>query len=414
MRFYRGLTGLVEPLGGLLLQVGAREESAELHAERLGRGPLAPVRTWWHAASLGEVAALEPVLARAQAQTLAGEFAVTTTTVAGRMAARERWGTRATLAPLDLPGTAARVLAARRPRSLVLVETELWPNWLEEAFARGIRVGIVNGRISDRSWPRYHRFRPLFRPLMKRVDAVAARYPRDAERFLALGVNPARIRVAGNTKHDHLVAGAPAALPWGDGWVWTVGSLRPDEDAPVLDAFVRLQDRFPALRLVLALRHPAAWPRLAEDLRGRGLAAAWRSRPQPADAAARVLVADTHGELPALYAASRAVLVGGTLSPVGGHNPVEPALAGAPVIVGLHTANVTEEVEALLDGGGGCRVTDAESLTQVLETWLADDGEARRAGERALGVANALRGASDRSLQWLTERGVLEPETNRG
>lgn len=375
---------------------------------------MAPVRSWWHAASLGEVAALDPVLLRAQERGLAGPFAVTTSTVTGRASARRRWGDRATLAPLDLPGPVSRALDARGARSLVLVETELWPNWLAQAFDRGMEVGIANGRISDRSWPRYRRFSAVFRPLLRRVKAVAARYPRDADRFVALGVDPACLRVAGNTKHDRLGTGEAAPLPWAEAWVWTVGSLRPGEEIPVLDAFDRLRPRHPSLRLVLALRHPEAWSRLEEDLRRRGLAAAYRSRPDPADASASVLVADTHGELPGLYAASHAVLVGGTLAPVGGHNPVEPALAGRPLLLGPHTENVAEEAEALLHGGGALRVAHATDLGQALGVWLENEDERRRAGEQARSVADELRGASDRALAWLEKRGVFAGGERRG
>ena len=366
--------------------------------------------TWWHAASLGEVGALEPVLERARERGSAGSFLVTTSTVAGRGAASELWGDRVRLAPLDFPGMVRRAFRAHRPRALLLVETELWPNWLAEALASGVRVGIVNGRISERSWRRYRRWRGLFRPLLSRVGAVAARTDEDAERFFALGAGPEVVRVTGNTKNDRLRPATPAVLPWREARVWTAGSVRPGEEAFLLPVFERLQERFGDLRLVLALRHPGAWPRLEEDLARRGLRWARRSRPDPEDAAAQVLIADTHGELAGLYASSTIAFVGGTLVPVGGHNPVEAALAGVPVLFGPHTGNVAEEVEALLAKQGGRRVTNVVDLEETVAAWLADPEKVREAGARAARAAEELRGASERTLAWLQERGVLEGE----
>jgi 3-deoxy-D-manno-octulosonic-acid transferase len=171
-RLYRVLTGLVEPLAPGVLAVAARAEGRVLRAERLGRGT-EPVDTWWHAASLGELAALDPVLVGARARGLAGRFRVTTTSRAGRETARERWNGSAGLAPLDLPRATRRFLDGCRPRALILVETELWLNWLLEARGRGVRVGVVNGRVSDRSWRRYRLVRGALAPALGALRAVA-------------------------------------------------------------------------------------------------------------------------------------------------------------------------------------------------------------------------------------------------
>ncbi len=408
---YRALTGVTEPLAGAVLRLGAREEPGAFHAERRGLVGTRTVDTWWHAASLGEVAALEPVLERARRRMVAGRIAVTTTTVTGRSAARRLWGEAVTLGPLDFPGAVRRAFGARDPGSLILVETELWPNWLAECRRRGTAVAVVNGRLSDRSLPRYARLRLLFRPLLAGVQAVAARSELDAARFRTLGVPAEAVRVTGNTKHDRLAGAAPAALPWPEGPVWTVGSLRPGEEEPVLAAFASVRARHPDLRLVLALRHPRDWPGLERLLAERGLPAARRSRPAPEDGAAAVLIADTLGELPALYAAATAAFVGGTLVPVGGHNVLEAAAAGVPVLFGPHTANVAGDAEALLAGGGAVRVDGAEALASTLAGWL-DRPRARAEAAAAAGAAvEALRGASDRALDWLVERGVLPPKT---
>ncbi len=404
---YRALTAAAEPLAPALLRWAARRESDPLRAERLGRAGLAPADTWWHAASLGEIVALEPLLERARTEGLAGRFAVTVNTEAGRGAARRLWGERAALAPLDLPRATARAFDARRPRALVLVETELWPNWILAARARGAALAVVNGRLSDRAWPRYRRWRSFFAPLLAQLGAVAARTEIDAERFVALGTPADAVRVTGNAKHDRLAVAHPAKLPWSDAPLWTVGSLRPGEETVILDAFARARGREPRLRLALALRHPEDWGALDADLARRGWRVARRSRPVSEDAGADVLVVDTHGELGALYAASDVAFVGGTLVPVGGHNVLEAALAGVPVLFGPHLANVADEARALLDGGGARMVRNADELVEALGAWLADDARRRADAAACLAAAEALRGGSARAVAWLAARGVL-------
>jgi 3-deoxy-D-manno-octulosonic-acid transferase len=412
---YRGLTALAEPLAGPALSVFAPGEGRALHRERLGRGPLDPVQTWWHAASLGEVAALEPVLERARARSLAGTFLVTTTSRTGRERARRIWPERARLAPLDTPRVLSRTLDGRRPAAVLFVETELWPNWVRMAAERGIPMGIVNGRVSDRSWPRYRKWRGVLRPLLARLEAVAARYETDAERFLALGARPHTVRVAGNTKHDRLLAAEPASLPWSGVTLWTAGSIRPGEEAAVLDAFRDLRPRFPRLRLALVPRHPVAM-RTALDraLESRGLRAALRSAPAPEDAAADVLIVDGQGALPRFYAAAAVVFVGGTLVDKGGHNVLEAAQFGVPVVTGPHLANVREDGAALERAGGLVRVTSGPALRDAVEAWLANPREREDAGRRAAAVATASRGAAERTLDWMLERGVLRPVEPRG
>jgi 3-deoxy-D-manno-octulosonic-acid transferase len=332
---------------------------------------------------------------------------VTVNTEAGRGAARRLWGERASLAPLDLPRATARAFDARRPRALVLVETELWPNWILAARARGAAVAVVNGRLSDRAWPRYKRWRSFFAPLVAQFGAVAARTEIDAGRFIELGAHADAVRVTGNTKHDRLAVAQPARLPWGDAPLWTVGSLRPGEERAILDAFAVVRAREPRLRLALALRHPQDWGGLDADLARRGWGVARRSRPAPEDADADVLVVDTHGELAALYAASTVAFVGGTLVPVGGHNVLEAALAGVPVLFGPHLVNVADEARALVESGGARMVRNADDLVEVLGVWVADDARRRADAAACLAAAEAMRGGSARAVAWLAERGVL-------
>jgi 3-deoxy-D-manno-octulosonic-acid transferase len=234
---------------------------------------------------------------------------------------------------------------------------------------------------------------------------VAAREPRDAERFRALGVAGEAIRVTGNTKHDR-AGGGPPALPWRGEPVWVVGSLRPGEETAILDAFDRVRRRTP-LRLVVAPRHPGEWPQALSLLAARGLRVAVRSRPGPDDAQADVLWVDRLGELAALYRAATVAFVGGTLVPVGGHNVAEPAREGVPVLFGPHTENVRGDAEALLDLGGARRVADAAALAEALGAWLLAPEAREAAGRGAARAVAMLGGAAERTLEWLVQREVL-------
>ena len=402
---YRNVTSALEPLAPALLSLFAHQESSDLRRERLARRGLSPVETWWHAASLGEVNALEPVLERSR--DFCGPFVVTTSTTSGRSLASSRWENRVALAPLDLPRTIQRALDHRRPRSWILVETELWPNSLAAALSREVRVAVVNGRISDKSWPRYRRAASIFRPHLARMAAVAVQRDRDAERFQHLGASPEAIRILGNTKHDRIAAPILAELPWSGAPVWTVGSLRHGEEKTVLEAYRRLRLDHPSLKLVLVPRHPSRWTGFPETLGETGLRMATRSRPRKEDAEADVLWVDTQGELTGIYAASTINMVGGTFVPVGGHSLVEAAVARKPVVYGPHVGNVVEEAGELEARGGGHRVRSEGELASTLSTWFQDPEGARTVGTQAGDAADALRGASERTVAWLLERGVL-------
>jgi 3-deoxy-D-manno-octulosonic-acid transferase len=272
---------------------------------------------------------------------------------------------------------------------------------------------MINGRISDRSWPRYRRWRALFRPFLRDMRAVAVRYESDADRFLELGVSREVLRVTGNTKHDRLVASSPAALPWPAGPVWTVGSIHPGEEVPVLNAYRSLRTDVPSLRLVLAPRHERAHDYFPEAVTAAGFRCARRSRPLPSDAEAEVLVLDTHGELDAVYAASAVAMVGGTMIPVGGHNPLEASAAGVPVLMGPYHANVTEDLDRLREAGGARVVTGDAELLEALRGWLLHPETRQEASVASRALVRELQGAAGRTLDWLVEREAL-PAASRG
>lgn len=392
-------------LGGLLDELPERCGSLpETALDRL-RGR----EVWWfHAASAGEVAGLAPVL---EALHLKGgpALVVTTTTRSGREAARGlasvAW---AQLAPLDGWPFVARFMKALSPRRLVLAETELWPTTLILAGRAGLLPSLVNARLTPRSLSRYRLVAWLLAPALNALAVVAAQTEEDAAAFASLGVPSDRIKVTGSAKYDAQRAPAAgeaararvAALGWGRDPLFVAGSTHPFEEEMVLAAFLSARRGAPGLRLVLAPRHLERAADAFDLLSHAGLEPArWSGPPQPGRS---VLLLDEMGVLPSFYALARAAFVGGTLVRVGGHNLLEPASAGVPVLFGPHTGHIERPAAMLAaPGGGGRRVSDVDELSARLAEFAADEGAARKAGEEALGTAESLRGASARILEAL-------------
>ena len=400
--------------------------------ERLGRAPqltlLPPGALWVHAVSFGEVRLAHALIAALRAR-LSLPVLLTTTTGTGRALA-ERWRREqapgaadvVSAPPLDLPGPIGRFLDAARPRALILVETELWPNLLRLAPARGVPVLIVNGRLSPRGFARLQRVRSLFTPGAMAMRLVAAQSQEDAGRFRTLGVPGDRVTVTGNIKFDLPVpqaAGDPVRRRLGlrvDTPVLVAGSTARAEAAPVARAFAALRGSVPGAILVIAPRHPEDVSPARRLLEGQG----WRVCPwsafEPAGPARDdpggapgfdVVVVDTMGVLPAIYACATVAFVGGSLVTRGGQNLLEPAAAGVPVLFGPHVDTVRFAAEALLASGGGFQVADGEALAaEVLR--LARDRAARdAAGALARETVTRHRGALERTVALVA--GALEP-----
>ncbi len=396
---YNALLLLLAPLWipALTLYVVASARRRRDFAERLRRLPTStPDGVWLHAASVGEAEAAAPLL-RGLLQ--AGIPVVATTlTPSGRDRLRARVpGIAVRLAPLDLGWLVRGSLGRVRPRALVLIETELWPNLIGEAARAGAAVLVVSGRLSDRSYPRYRLLRPLYASLLRRVRRVAAQTREDAARFLALGAREGTVVVGGDLKLDAAAGEAPSPElllaigpePWLLG-----GSTHADEELLLLDAWERLRAAGAPLRLVLVPRHPDRAQQVLELARSRGHRAELRSK---GAARAEVAVVDSVGELPALYARAALVFAGGTLAPVGGHNLLEPVLAGRVVAVGPHTENQRAQLRAL-EPLGVLRRVDTGSLHPTLAALWRDparDAPARSAGARLA----AHRGASAHALE---------------
>ena len=373
----------------------------------LGRRPPAG-GVWVHAVSVGEVQAAAPVV---EALLARGEGVVLTTmTPTGARQARRLFGEGVFHAflPYDLPGAGRRFLAAVRPRLGVIMETEIWPNLLAACRRAGVPVVLANARLSARSARRYARVGALVRPALQGLEAVLAQGRDDARRFRALGVPPARLRVTGNLKYDLRLN--PSALEegellrsrWGDRPVWIAASTHEGEEAAALAAHRRLRQALPQALLVLVPRHPERFARAAQLCARAGLEVARRSRGEVPQAGTAVYLGDTLGELPALYAAAQVAFVGGSLVPVGGHNLLEPAALGLPLLCGPHVFNFAEIARRLRRAGALRVVADAGELASEVE-WLLRDPVLRAArGEGGRALVEREAGAAARVLAALS------------
>ncbi len=416
--------GLLAYLPAFLARRGRAGYGRDL-AQRLGRlgdGLPPEPRCWIHAVSVGESAAAVPLVEEIRRRWPELGIVVSTITPTGARIVGERLAGTAThrYFPIDLPGPVRRALDAARPRFFIAIETELWPNFLRALARRRIPAMIANGRISDRSFRRYRWVRGLMRRVLANVSVFAMQTEEDARRIIALGAPPSRVVVTGNLKTD-LVPEAAGDEPavWrerlglgADAPLWIAGSTHRGEDALVLDAFLGARVRCPGLALLLAPRHPERAGEVEELIRARGLAAVRRSR-LPADRApGAVVILDTVGELAALYALAEVVFVGGSLVPIGGHNVLEPAMRGKPVLVGPHTSNFREGAELLQRSGGGLVVKDGAELERELARLLEDRELARRMGEAARHAFVGRQGAVSATLD-LVGRHLWPPTRGR-
>jgi 3-deoxy-D-manno-octulosonic-acid transferase len=374
---------------------------------RLGEGLPAEPRCWVHAVSVGESATAVPLVEAIHRRWPELGIVVSTITPTGaRIVADRLTGTAAhRYFPLDLPGPVRRALDAARPRFFIAIETELWPNFLRALARRGTPSMIANGRISDRSFRRYLRVRWLMRRVLADVSVFAMQSEEDARRIVALGAAPERVVVTGNIKSDLVPGADPAEAAWrgrlgmrATDRLWIAGSTHRGEEAIVLDAFLQARARCPGLALLLAPRHPERAGEVEDLIRERGLTPARRSRLPGARASDVVVILDTVGELAALYALAEVVFVGGSLVPVGGHNVLEPAMRGKPVLYGPYTSNFREGALLLQRSGGGLVVKDGLELERELSRLLEDRDLARRMGDAARDAFAGRQGAVTATL----------------
>jgi 3-deoxy-D-manno-octulosonic-acid transferase len=391
---------------------------------------------WVHGVSVGEVKAASRFVRLLEQQWPGLEVVITVSTDTGRRVALEQYpGHRVDFYPPDLSWIARGAFDAVRPDLVILVESDLWPNFLSLARERGVPVALVNGRISRGSARRYEALGRLANPVLGALSVVCAQIPLYAERFLALGLPRDAVQVTGNMKFDNVPSATEGPLHAefrrllgaGDGVpLLTAGSTHPGEERALAAIRRSLAARGRPFRLVVAPRHPARAEAVTAQLEREGHAVVRRSalsgagEPPPPD---RVVLLDTVGELETVYSLSSLVFVGGTLVPHGGQNVMEPASLGCPVVVGPHLANFRGEIEMLRHADGIAVVPDAAGVEATVLAWLERPEEARALGARARQAILASKGATERTLEvlrpWLDEalrgvRGEARPRRRRG
>ena len=402
----RGYSALLYVLSPLIWKRLKRECLPDHPAgERMGHIPdyRQQQTLWVHAASVGEVITAAPVIRQLLMDYPTHTIIVTTMTATGAERVGSLFGETVIhhFLPIDFPNAMKRFVHSLSPELLVLAETELWPNMLYAASEHGVPVVLINARLSDKAYARYKRFQQLTRDMLIRINWIAAKSGEDAKRFRSLGVPPKRLSVAGALKFDLIVSeeqrqkGAELRQCIGQRPVWIAASTHEGEEQAALEAHTQLLKVKPDALLILVPRHPQRFDDVAnESYNAFRSAVARRSYEEPITTATRVYVGDTMGELMALYAASDIAFVGGTLVPIGGHNLLEPAALGIPVLSGPHLNNLQEIADVMVEQQARREVTDAVTLGHVLVELFVDTRERCELAAAGLRVVERNRGAS--------------------
>jgi 3-deoxy-D-manno-octulosonic-acid transferase len=389
--------------------------------ERLGRVParLAEDDThptiWVHAVSVGEVLAVAGLVTELERAFPRHRVLVSTTTATGQKLARSRFGEDSVFYfPFDFAFAITPYLRRIRPQLVVIAETEFWPNFLRLSRASGARVAIVNARISNRSLPGYRRWRMILRRVLQPVDLFLAQTEEDRQRLVAIGASANRVQVSGNLKFDVAVPTPPPIVAslgaaFQDTMARSVivcGSTVEGEEKLLLDAFMKVLERHPRAMMILAPRHPERFARVAQLLDGTSFSFWRRSTWNDEPLCGGVFLLDSIGELASLYALADLAFVGGSLVPRGGHNILEPARYGVPILVGPYTENF-RDITKSFQANHALRVVEAANLAQVLLELASDEAERKSLGKRAAETVASYTGATRRTLRALAH--LLEP-----
>jgi len=363
---------------------------------------------WLHAVSLGETQAAAPLIRALLLAYPQHPLLVTHMTPTGMQQARTLFGDQVLHAylPYDFPGAVARFLRHYRPCLGLILETELWPNLFHACQTQQIPVLLINARLSARSAARYQRYLPVFiRQTLATVRAAAVQTAADAARLVSLGLDSSQITVTGNLKFDlslsaDLATQAEALrAQWQPRPSWIAASTHEGEEEQVLRAFAAVRQQLPNCLLVLVPRHPERFNRVARLCEQAGYRLTRRSSGAACGADTEIYLGDTMGELPVLYAACDVAFVGGSLVPVGGHNLLEPAALGIPVLTGPQLFNFEEIARCLCAQGGAQVVPNADALAVQLTQWLADPALRQTIGAQGQRMVAENRGALQRVLQ---------------
>jgi 3-deoxy-D-manno-octulosonic-acid transferase len=366
---------------------------------------------WLHAVSVGEFRAAEGLLEKIRKNFPDRPILVSTTTPAGQELARARQdiinGTF--YFPFDLPGPVKRTLNRIQPALVIVAETEIWPNFLRECRGRQIPVMMINGRISDKSFPRYKRVRRWLGPVLDGYAVLGMQSEIDRKRIQSLGANPQRVRIFGNMKFDSKVSSRVLdnkLSTFLGSWkpLWIAASTMPGEDEMVLDAFTSLRKSRPQLKLLIAPRHLDRTDNIAEVAHRLGLKCTRRTQ---LEEGADVMILNTIGELAGAFEFASVVFVGGSLVQRGGHNVLEPARYARPIIFGPHMENFRDVARMLLEAEAAMQVAEPSALGLTVNRILSNPSLADSLGKNAQQVLHQNGGATDRVMDFIRGQALL-------
>jgi 3-deoxy-D-manno-octulosonic-acid transferase len=364
---------------------------------------------WIHAVSVGETLAARPVVEQILRLRPATSIVFTTTTLTGQAQARRLYpDATVTYFPFDFAFAVRRFLDHHTPRAFATMETEIWPNATRLARARGLRLLLANGRISDRSFPRYRAFRAVVGSVLRKYDRILAREETDRDRFISIGAPPEAVEISGNVKFDYEPDIAPLEIGprveslIGNRSVLVLGSTMEGEDEAFLPEIERLLAEHHAF-VIIAPRKPERFELVAGLLATSQLRFVRRSELEAFEGGADVLLLDTFGELGRIYQYATVAFVGGTLVPTGGHNPIEPAAAGVPVCFGPSMSNFREIAQVFLRNEAAIQVADAAEAIDFAGAMFDNAAMQRAWGDRARKTVLQNRGASERTAQRIIE-----------
>jgi len=425
MKINRSLYSAILTLLSPVLLWKAKKESTELNhfSERLGYTPSLPDKPviWLHAASVGEVIAATPLIDRLLKEYEQHQLVVSTMTATGARQARKVLKGKGTqlMIPLDLPRFANRFLDSLKPDIAIIMETEIWPNLVQGCHIRSIPVVFANGRLSDKSLVSYRKFKATTQEILANIYAVAAKSDEDAKRFMELGAPIDKVSVTGSIKFDidpdpELLEKGQALKTrlFGERPVWVAGSTHAGEDERLLEAHQLLLKEHSDAVLILVPRHPQRFDSVADLIDSQGLSFKRRSADDSFTESDSVFLADTMGELMLMYAASDIAFVAGSLMPIGGHNLLEPASLGKPVLSGGHLFNFSDVAETFDQHGALTRCSDPMDIFTQLRPMIELPDLRRELGKKAFEVVENNRGALDKQFT-IIQKAMTEDKSSR-
>jgi 3-deoxy-D-manno-octulosonic-acid transferase len=404
--FYSIILYLLQPI--IVARLFWRSLQNPVHRDRFSEryGFVSNIPTgciWIHAVSVGETIASEGMVKKLLQQYPMLPLLITSTTTTGRAQVKKSFGDSVYRAyvPYDLPGSVARFIATVKPIQCIIMETELWPNIINGCAIRNVPMVIANARLSERSARGYQRFAAITKPMLQKISCVAVQTEIEKQRFTNLGLPPERIDVCGSIKFDISLTDKVThqAAQWRDQWqllnrpVWIAASTHKGEDEILLQAHQVLLQKFDNALLVIVPRHPERFESVYTLCHSAGLVTARRSSDEAVEGSCQVLLADTMGELMALFGTAKVAFIGGSLVTNGGHNMLEAAVWGLPILSGSSVFNFAEIAAGLISAGAMKTTNDAMEISAQLLTLFSDANYAQQMGDAAAQMQDSNRGA---------------------